>query len=774
MSIDRRHHPEGKFPSADRAGTLLVWGVLLVVSAGLAAFGTVHPGWSFLVGGLAGAVGLWAIATLPLPGRRALVIAFMVPLVVTALLWIPLGGDLRGMLQPGIGGLVEESLSMVGRSRHSLALRPAQHLSGLAFAVQCVLLAVGTAAICVRMERVKTLAPGLLMVGTSLVILHGLQRFLHAPSIYWISGVGSSGPFGSFVSPNHAAIFLAALVPVGLGCFLGGPPRWRPFLLAWFFLTAGGVFLTHSRSAPLLCMAAIVITLLVGLRWRVTRFLWLGILGTVGVVAAVGWRPLMTRYTEWLEPSSLYWDVFAHRGQIFADSMGLLSPGWVGGVGLGGFEDAYKTVKSVVHHVNVYHAHNEYIQGLVELGSVGFILWLVAGALALGLPFLGLRGEPVGPNRWFVAGFSGSALTILLSGVYDFPFRIGALGLLLAVALGASWGMRFRGSGLVDRKLAAGLLVFSGLWMLVNALNLPEPACPSGDQGCVEDRLSQQPLRSDLLLSRTQRAALAGEWEEARQRGALVSRIDPSLPASNLLNARMARQVGDVQAAQGFYLQLLRYEVPGHPSPDAYIEEALEVFDSGRAMADRLTPHRPDRGCQIARILERKGRPDESEPLFREAVVAEPLCAIPWGDALNRRGEYQRAIKLVGSMPPLCGTALVQGGATYGLGQPEEALQWYEQARRMCGSDHQPAWYGYARALAATGDPRGVEPLRALVEGQPNVPGYRRALAQAHLDVGNFADALVLWEALLLSPKSTAEDVDGYLMTRRRLSGETP
>src|SRR2546422_9569349 len=65
------------------------------------------------------------------------------------------------------------------------------------------------------------------------------------------------------------------------------------------------------------------------------------------------------------------------------DSWGLIRAFPVFGCGLGGYESAFMRYKASLPMFNQDYAHNDYLQGLAELGIVGFAIVATLGIVAL-------------------------------------------------------------------------------------------------------------------------------------------------------------------------------------------------------------------------------------------------------------------------------------------------------------------------------------------------------------------------------------------------------
>ena len=121
------------------------------------------------------------------------------------------------------------------------------------------------------------------------------------------------------------------------------------------------------------------------------------------------------------------------RVEIWATSARAIGDFKLTGSGLGTFERAYRHYEDprVVDTTYVNHAHNDYLELIVELGLAGlvlmalFVAWWARHAIAAWR-----SSEP-----YARAGIIGSA-TILLHSLVDFPLRTSAIAALFAMCIG--------------------------------------------------------------------------------------------------------------------------------------------------------------------------------------------------------------------------------------------------------------------------------------------------------------------------------------------------
>lgn len=278
----------------------------------------------------------------------------------------------------------------------------------------------------------------------------------------WPFGGAATLPLrGTFVNPNHFAVFLEIAAPVALAAAWW---QWRRarrgvtvaflkggFCAASWLVLAWGVLLSGSR-AGLVAFGLSTIALGVILAWRHRRWgplaglaliLTFAVLGgmVVGLQGAVG---------RWLAtaPGSLAWDARVH---LWAHTLDLWRRFPLWGTGLGTYREAASlwSPATVPQNLQFSHAHNDYLEILVTGGLVGAALVLFALQRILRTLLRRLREAKSAEETWPAAAALGSATAALVHAAFDFGLSIPAVNLVLMVIVGA--GMVQSRSGSEER-----------------------------------------------------------------------------------------------------------------------------------------------------------------------------------------------------------------------------------------------------------------------------------------------------------------------------------
>jgi O-antigen ligase len=276
-------------------------------------------------------------------------------------------------------------------------------------------------------QRLRLLAATLIMYGASMSVFALLQGFTSGGKLYWIRVPSDGGwIYGPYVNHNHYAGLMELLAPVAIAVSLSRCARSHERFLAGLaaVLMVGTIFFSGSRGGALACTVQIVLLIAI-LIWNRTSsnnsfyLTAIFLAATVALVIWIGGRDLAgselsggTRLT--IDRDS--WHAFLSKPIL--------------GYGLGNFPEVYPQFKTLHSNLFVNHAHNDYLELLVETGIAGLAcgLWFLLTAYR-GL-LRKLRGWPETAN-----GVVGLACALGITGLMvhsalDFNLQIPANALL--------------------------------------------------------------------------------------------------------------------------------------------------------------------------------------------------------------------------------------------------------------------------------------------------------------------------------------------------------
>ncbi|MEO7795354.1 MAG: O-antigen ligase family protein, partial [Thermoanaerobaculia bacterium] len=288
-------------------------------------------------------------------------------------------------------------------------------------------------------------------------VVIGVAQWLSRSHTLWGVALADTGTRlrGSFVNPNHLALFLEIAVAVAAAwawwavrraALEGGHAESRiltvgpPALV--FLLLLGGLVLTGSRAALLSALAAMSAQGMVvgsrrGRKWLLAAGLVVG-LGGVAAIAALGAEGTFSR----LAASSVDELSGGYRVEAALATFDLFQRFPIAGSGLGSFQAAFPLVQPPIIPGFWRHAHADWIEYLATTGILG------AALLGGGLFFYGKRLRQVvlhgERSEGRAAGLAalGALVAVAIHSFADFGLTIPANAFALAVVAGAAGATR--------------------------------------------------------------------------------------------------------------------------------------------------------------------------------------------------------------------------------------------------------------------------------------------------------------------------------------------
>lgn len=267
-------------------------------------------------------------------------------------------------------------------------------------------------------------------------ILLGLMQMLVGEGAYLFESEHNGLPIGLFTNRNHQAalLYAAAVITIALSAQDGRSTLVRLCLLGVLATLVAGVLATQSRMGlVLIVVGALVATALAFGRFiTLRRFLVAaGALG-LAVLFLTQNSVVRTAVGRFVQSAS------DGRYDVWPDVGYAISFYWPYGSGIGTFVKAFQATESLTtlgpEYVN--HAHNEYLEILLECGVAGvalialFVVWLLSRAWSL---WREGPSEPAAQLAWS----SIIVLCMLMAhSIVDFPVRTYALFALFGLMCG--------------------------------------------------------------------------------------------------------------------------------------------------------------------------------------------------------------------------------------------------------------------------------------------------------------------------------------------------
>jgi O-antigen ligase len=282
-----------------------------------------------------------------------------------------------------------------------------------------------------------------LLIGIVQVATGGRFLFFDVPNINFL--------LGFFANKNHSGLFIALLFPIAYIALYGerGWNRSRlPLVVVGSLVLFATLILTFSRAGLFFGALALAFLLLLSFEGRLGKsgryaaFAGLGIVALLAILAStdVATRSLGRFAGVGTDPRWLFWTW----------SKQLIPVYFPVGSGIGSFVEVFKVLEhlSWVKPTYLNHAHNEYIEQLIEVGIAAPILWILVLGMVVGPLRSAWRDRARTQGRIAVLG-GLMVLLFFLHSAFDYPLRRPSLDVVFVIALAALLRRR------TDRKTIA-------------------------------------------------------------------------------------------------------------------------------------------------------------------------------------------------------------------------------------------------------------------------------------------------------------------------------
>jgi len=363
-------------------------------------------------------------------------ILLLIGLVVVLLGLIPLPQDLWAQL-PGREA-VAQSLQQLGYDPMAMTISETPYGS-----VATLFAAIPAIAAFAAMEK---LSPSPRLVAAAVVSGMVLGVLLGALQV--AGGIGSwaylyhftnAGAVGFFANQNHMATLLLVSIPLG-AALLGSSDRGRRssrggrylIAIALLALVLLGVVLNHSLASLVLVLPVMLASFTLvpaGAKWRRVALPVTGV-ALVAAVAVLAVNPIASSAFRADASSSV-----GGRSEIWSVTSKAVAESFPVGTGLGSFEQVYRGYENpdAVTTEYVNHAHNDYLELVLELGAPGLLL------LVLFLAWWAVAAVRIWSSKLatpFVRAATIVTAAVLAHSFVDFPLRTAAIASIFGAMVG--------------------------------------------------------------------------------------------------------------------------------------------------------------------------------------------------------------------------------------------------------------------------------------------------------------------------------------------------
>lgn len=286
---------------------------------------------------------------------------------------------------------------------------------------------------------VRAIAVAIVLGLIASIVLGALQVAGGPSSSGYFYKIHSPGAIGFFANGNHMATLLLVGIPMAAALVISMKPNKKTSSvaryglgLAFLALVVLGIALNGSRagialSFPVIVASASLFPKLA--RWRRIT------LGGSLVAFAVGLTVIMSNPINAGEFETDGSATAGSRGEIWATTTKALADSFPVGTGLGTFQNVYHRYEdpAEVTRSFVNHAHNDYLELILELGAGGAVL------IALFLAWWTFAATRIWVSAYSTSYARAATIAtgaILVHSFVDFPLRTAAISTIFAACIG--------------------------------------------------------------------------------------------------------------------------------------------------------------------------------------------------------------------------------------------------------------------------------------------------------------------------------------------------
>jgi O-antigen ligase len=295
-----------------------------------------------------------------------------------------------------------------------------------------------------RRHNLRVFLNAMAVFGSALAVLAVLVALSGTSKIYGLRATTSisAAVFGPFANHNHYAGLMEMLVPIGAAAAILQEGAKRALLLFGTVIMALSIVFSRSRGGMVALACGVVFACVVLVRMQRQRR---GALAILAACAVVMIFVLFLGTDKIFERLSETQDQF--RFSIYADSLRMAMHKPLLGYGLGAFPHVYPEFQSFWTNLLVNHAHNDYLELLVETGVLGLALfgWVIVVVFRRG--FGKLQAPENDEGRLMTFALLTGVTSLVVHSLIDFNLHIpanAALFFVLCSALATPFKHRVR------------------------------------------------------------------------------------------------------------------------------------------------------------------------------------------------------------------------------------------------------------------------------------------------------------------------------------------
>lgn len=301
-------------------------------------------------------------------------------------------------------------------------------------------------------ERLQSVVGLVVIFLTSLSAFAIIQYFTSRDTIFWLIEVPiNSIIFGPYVNHNHFAGLMELALPMVIALFIYLKPRisykqsWKEKIVEIFdfqginlyillgfsaLLIASSIVLSLSRGGMISAsLSVVLLVILISLRFKQKKMNIIVFLLLISVFLSVSWFGWETVVDRFARLQNQQGEIYEARLEFWKDSIEIIKALPLVGAGFGTFSDIYPAFRTFISDRAVLHAHNDYLELLIEGGVIGLLLVSLFLIYLVKSSFKVFRKRHDRYSIYLFLGCFTGLVSIFIHSLTDFNLHIGANGL---------------------------------------------------------------------------------------------------------------------------------------------------------------------------------------------------------------------------------------------------------------------------------------------------------------------------------------------------------
>ncbi|HHT9145579.1 MAG TPA: O-antigen ligase family protein [Candidatus Wunengus sp. YC61] len=247
-------------------------------------------------------------------------------------------------------------------------------------------------------QQISQIVITIIITGISIAFLGLLQYLSGSGKIFWLYDIKRTNFFGTFSNQDHFACYMAMIIPLVIGLLIteylyrlmgnlqstvhthqSDVSSHRIFFYVFgIVIMLSSLFMARSSGGAFSIMVSVFLLIVMMLcRKRLRKMSWIVVpilIVTLGMLIWIGIRPVIEELSASVDIEN---PSLKARVEFWKDTISAVKVFPLFGTGIGVFPTIYPQYSTITHLTFMNHAHNDYLELMLETGFIGFgiILW---------------------------------------------------------------------------------------------------------------------------------------------------------------------------------------------------------------------------------------------------------------------------------------------------------------------------------------------------------------------------------------------------------------